>query len=319
MFHIFGLTNVLIDAFYQGAGLILIPQYSPMSLLRALSDHRASFLLATPTIFKHILRAQQRHKVDLPGTLRVCISGAAPLEKDIIEEFEQVFQTALCEGYGLTESTSAACLNPPDGMRKVGSIGVPPEGIAMKVVDDDGVDLPAGAVGEVCIQGPTVMKGYFNLPEETDRSLEQGWLRTGDLGYFDEDGYFFITDRKKEIIIKGGYNISPKEVEEAILAHPAVRETAVIAVRKNEREAVKAFVVCRGDMCAEDVVQHCQGVLSSYKVPDIVEFREVLPKSLTGKVLKKELKDTFTDDRLIERDADASGRAAPEGCGCGPE
>jgi long-chain acyl-CoA synthetase len=309
MFHIFGLTNVLIGAFVQRAAIILIPQYSPLSLLRALCECRANFLLATPTIFKHILRLQQRHKIDLPGVLRVCVSGAAPLEKHIIDEFEQVFGTALCEGYGLTESTSAVCLNPPDGKRKAGSIGVVPPGIEMKVVDEDGVELPPGAVGEVVIRGDTVMLGYYNRPEETAKTIRDGWLYTGDLGMLDEEGYFFITDRKKEIIIKGGYNISPREVEEVILAHPAVRETAVIGIRKEEREAVKAFVVARGGLSAEEILSHCRGELSSYKVPDIVEFRDVLPKSLTGKVLKKELSDSYSDDRLIERESDAARRS----------
>jgi len=319
MFHIFGLTNVLLGSFSSGASLVLVPQYSPVSLLEAVQETRATLLAATPTILKHILRTQQRKGIVSPGTLRLCVSGAAPLEKDIIEEFEKVFGAVLCEGYGLTESTSAVCANPVDGLRKHGSIGVPPEGIDIKVTDEDGVDLPVGAVGEIVVRGPTVMLGYYNRPEETARAIRDGWLLTGDLGYCDEDGYFFITDRKKEIIIKGGFNISPKEVEDALLAHPAVRETAVLGVSKGEREAIKAFVVVRGDLPEAELLRHCRDKLTAYKVPDIFAFRDVLPKSLTGKVLKKELVESYGDDRLIERDGHAAGRTGGESGGEEPQ
>ncbi len=314
MFHIFGLTNVLIGAFVNRAAIVLVPQYSPASLLKAVAESGASFLLATPTIFRHVLRIQQKRCIVPKGALKVCISGAAPLEKEIISEFEEAFGSKLCEGYGLTESTSAVCLNPPDGTRKHGSIGMPPPGIEMKIAGDDGVDLPAGAVGEILVKGEVVMLGYYNMPGETAGAISGGWLRTGDLGYRDGDGYFFVTDRKKEIIIKGGYNVSPKEVEEAILAHPSVKDAAVIGVRKNEREAIKAFVVAREPVEAEDLLRHLRGSLSAFKVPDEIEFRGELPRSLAGKVLKKELKETFMDLRLIERSGDAAGGAAGGGC-----
>lgn len=301
LFHIFGLANVLLCAFYHGASIILIPQYSPATLLHLLAKHSATLLMAPPTIYLHIKRFQERKKILLPGTLRLCISGAAPLKKDIIEEFERIFNTCLCEGYGLTESTSAVSLNPPDGLRKPGSIGKPAPGIEMKVVNEDGFELGPNMMGEILIKGDIVMMGYYNQPEETEKTIRDGWLHTGDIGYFDEDGYFYITDRKKEIIIKGGFNISPKEIEDVLLSHPAISEVAVIGVKDKERELIKAFIVLEEEVSSKEIRDFCKGRLASFKIPDIFEFRNILPKSLTGKVLKKELATMYTDERLIER------------------
>jgi len=302
LFHIFGLANILICGFYHGASIILIPQYSPSTLLQALSDYSATLLMATPTIYLHIKKAQERKKIPLPKTLRLCISGAAPLKKDIIEEFEQLFNTRLCEGYGLTETTSAVSLNPPDDLRKPGSIGKPAPGIEMKIVDENGVELGPHIPGEIIIKGDIVMMGYYNNRKETEETIRDGWLYTGDIGYFDEDGYFFITDRKKEIIIKGGFNISPKEIEDVLLLHPAISECAVIGIKDEERELIKAFIVLRDKVSSKEIRDFCKGRLASFKIPDIFEFRDILPKSLTGKVLKKELGTMYIDERLIEKE-----------------
>jgi long-chain acyl-CoA synthetase len=302
LFHIFGLANILICGFYYGASIILIPQYSPSTLLQALSKHSATLLMATPTIYLHIKKAQERKKIPLPKTLRLCISGAAPLKKDIIEEFEQLFNTCLCEGYGLTETTSAVSLNPPNGIRKPGSIGKPAPGIEMKIVDENGNELGPNIPGEIIIKGDIVMMGYYNNYKDTEKTIRNGWLYTGDIGYFDEDGYFFITDRKKEIIIKGGFNISPKEIEDVLLSHPAISEAAVIGIKDKERELIKAFIVLKDEVHSKEIRDFCKERLASFKIPDIFEFRDILPKSLTGKVLKKELGTMYIDDRLIGKD-----------------
>jgi long-chain acyl-CoA synthetase len=202
----------------------------------------------------------------------------------------------------LTETTSAVSLNPPDDLRKPGSIGKPAPGIEMKVVDENGVELGPHIPGEIIIKGDIVMMGYYNNRKETEETIRDGWLYTGDIGYFDEDGYFFITDRKKEIIIKGGFNISPKEIEDVLLLHPAISECAVIGIKDEERELIKAFIVLRDKVSSKEIRDFCKGRLASFKIPDIFEFRDILPKSLTGKVLKKELGTMYIDERLIEKE-----------------
>ncbi|MHC5040736.1 MAG: AMP-binding protein [Planctomycetota bacterium] len=316
LFHVFGLTNVMLGAVFHGAACSLVPQYSPSNLLKALVESKATALLATPTMIVHLLRIQSRKKLPLPGTLRFCISGAAPLPKETILEFERVFGAPLMEGYGLTETTSAACLN-IEPTKKPGSVGRSPEGIEVRIVGEEGETLPANAVGEIALKGTTITQGYYNLPAETESAFTGEWFLTGDVGYLDEEGCLYITDRKKELIIKGGYNISPREIEETLLLNPSIREAAVIGIRKEEREAIKAFVVARKGTTEEEILGYCKEHLATYKVPNLVEFRDVLPKSLTGKVLKKELQDDWVDDRILERcdgpgiDADKMGGDVP--------
>ncbi|MCU0723724.1 MAG: AMP-binding protein [Planctomycetes bacterium] len=298
LFHIFGLTNVLLGALYHGAAAALVPQYSPSNLLQALADTRATALLATPTMIVHLVKAQKRRKLPLPGTLRFCISGAAPLPVETIAEFEETFGAPLFEGYGLTESTSAAALN-TKARERPGAVGKLPDGIEARIVDDTGNALPPCATGEIALRGPTVTKGYYNLPEETAAAFRDGWFLTGDIGYVDAEGLLRITDRKKDLIVKGGFKIPPKEIEEVLLGNPAVREAAVIGIRREEREAIKAFVVCRKGTTEAELLAYCQEKMAAFKVPNVFEFREALPKSMTGKVLKKELRDGFVDDRLM--------------------
>lgn len=298
-YHVFGLTNVLLGALTHGARTVLVPQYSPANLLRAIIEAQATLLLAIPTMYVHLLK--KRAPEETPS-LRICISGAAPLPADIIEKFQNKFNTRLIEGYGLTESTAAVSLNPPDGISKPGSIGIATSGVEMKVLNENGSEVPVDEIGEIVLKSDSVMRGYHNLPEETNSVLKNGWLYTGDLGYKDKDGYFYITDRKKEIIIRGGFNISPREIEEVITAHPEVKEAAVLGVIEEEKEAIKAFVVVKGNVTPQDIIAHCQEQLAAFKVPKYVEFRDTLPKSVTGKVLKRELSDTYRDERLIEKD-----------------
>jgi long-chain acyl-CoA synthetase len=299
-FHVFGLSNVLLTGLVHGACIVLVPQYSPHNLLKTITESHPTLIVAIPTMFVHLLRVLERKKLRLPDGIRLCFSGAAPLPKEMIGAFEESAGCRLIEGYGLTETVAACCVNPPDGVCKAGSVGVPLAGFEMKVVDAEGREVPTGEVGELAVKGEGVTPGYYNLAKDTEQAFRNGWFLTGDLGYQDEDGYFFITDRKKEIIIKAGLNISPREVEEVLLRHPTVKEVAVIGRKKGEREEVVAFVATRGAVSAKELIGHCKESLSSFKVPDAIYFMDKLPMSVTGKVLKKELTDGYQDERRIK-------------------
>ena len=212
---------------------------------------------------------------------------------ETFKNFEETFGIKIIEGYGLTEATVASCINPVDGKRKIGSIGKPLPGQEIAILNDDGTVLPQGEVGELCVRGGNVMKGYLGKPEANAETLRDGWLRTGDMAYMDAEGYFFIVDRKKEMIIRGGENIYPKEIDNLLFSHPGILEAAVVGVPdKIMGEEVKAFVVLKpGEtMTEEEVRQFCAENLASFKVPRFVEFIDELPKNILGKTLKKHLK-----------------------------
>ena len=300
-FHVYGLADVLFVAIVSGSSIVLIPQYSPKELMERLSDDKVTILITIPTQFLHLLMLA-RHKSPPPISLRLSISGGAPLALDVIKEFEKVFSRTIAEGYGLTESTAAVSVNPSDRI-KPGSIGPPAPGIEMKVVNENDKEVPIGKEGEIVIRGEVVMKGYYNQPEETAKILKDGWLHTGDMGHKDKEGYFYITGRKKDIIIKAGFNISPHEAEEVISSYPKVKETCVIGLGEiGKKEEIKAFVVLKEKEKANqrEIIEWCRQKLASYKVPDCVEFRDILPRSITGKVLRKELRDDYQDLRFME-------------------
>ncbi len=305
-FHVFGLADVCVLSMYRGNASVLIPQYTPRKFIQTMIDTGVTVVLAIPTQYLHLMMAAKRRKPEEIPKLKFCISGAAPLPLKVIEAFKEIFCASIIEGYGMTESTSAVAVNPPERIKE-GSIGIPCPGIEMKVVDDEGKEVETGKTGEIVIKGDVVSKGYYNLPEETNETFKDGWLHSGDIGYKDEDGYFFITDRKKDIIIKGGFNISPKEIEDLLSQHPKVREAAVVGLKEKEKEKkekIKAFIVLSEGESAtqEEILEFCRKTLATYKTPDNVEFIQVLPKSATGKLLRKELKGEFKDQRLIERE-----------------
>jgi len=300
-FHIFGLSNVLHLGLVHGGSVVLVPQYSPGNLLKTIMESQPSLIIAIPTMFVHLQILMARKGKGLPETVRLCVSGAAPLPTETIEAFEKAAGSKVLEGYGLTETVGACCLNPPKGKTKIGSIGLPLSGYDMRIVSENGDKCPPGEVGEIAVKGKGVTTGYFNLPEDTKEAIKDDWFLTGDLGYQDEEGYFFVTDRKKELIIKGGFNISPREVEDVLAGHPSVKEAAVIGQKKGEREEVVAFVTTKGQVSAKELVSHCKASLSSFKVPDAIYFMDVLPMSLAGKVLKKELVEGFQDERGIKQ------------------
>jgi long-chain acyl-CoA synthetase len=303
LYHVYGLANGLVSGIFSATSMVLVPQYSPSALLEAIDRTKATVLIAIPSMYQHLLQLARARKTEIPKSLRTCISGGAPLPLSVLQDFEKIFQTTIAEGYGLTESTSAVCLNPSGNAHKDGSIGPPATGVEMTVFDENDSELPRGEVGEIVIKSDVVTPGYWNNPEATAESIKDGWFHTGDLGYQDEDGYFFITDRKKDLIIRGGFNISPREVEECIASHEKVVEAAVLSVGdKRDKEAVKAFVVLQeGSQATErEILEYCQANLAPYKVPKYVEFRESLPKSMTGKILRRELTGEFEDRRLIK-------------------
>ncbi len=304
LFHVYGLSNGLISGIFFGTRMTLVPQYSPAMLLEAIEQTKATVLIAVPTMYMHLLQIARTRKTSIPKSLRLCVSGGAPLALNTLREFEQAFQTRIAEGYGLTETTSSVCLNKSGEAFKPGSIGPAAEGVQMRVVDDNGSEVADGQEGEIVIKSAVVTPGYWNNPEATEETIKDGWLHTGDLGYRDEDGFFFITDRKKDLIIRGGFNISPREIEELLFTHPKVQDAAVIAVQdKRDREAVKAFVVLQeGQEATErEILDYCSQNLADYKVPKFVEFRDSLPKSATGKILRKELREGYRDDRLLDK------------------
>lgn len=302
-FHIYGLAVGLVVSFFRGCSTVLFPQYSPRQCLKRMGEEKISILIAIPTQYDHLLLAARRGTFAQPS-LKYCISGAAPLPVKIIQVFKEAFGVDIIEGYGLTETTAAVAVTPQE-RPKPGSVGVPVKGVQIKIGDSQGNALPPNKAGEVFVKGEVVMKGYYNLPEETLQSLRDGWLRTGDIGYQDEEGYLYITERKKDIIIKGGFNISPAEIEELLCAHPKVKDAAVVGQKEKggREEAVKAFIVpAEGErITPSELIRYCRMRLAPYKVPDEIEFREGLPKSATGKVLRKELREGYKDLRVMEK------------------
>jgi long-chain acyl-CoA synthetase len=290
--HSYGIASLNFGMLVGGYTSVVLDSFDIDKLFGAIQTYKANIMGAVPTMYIFMLLHPEPQKYDL-SSMKYWISGSAPLTLETWERFKSVFGFEIIEGWGLTEAGANNSVNPLEGKKKIGSIGLPMKGTHMKVVDDQGHELPAGAQGEIAISGPMLMKGYWQNPEETAKVLRGGWLYTGDVGYQDEEGYFFITERKKDIIIKGGENIAPREVEEVIYSHPAVSEAAVVGVPDDiYGENIKAFVVLRpgGKATGEEIIAYCHTKLKRFKSPETVVFLEALPKSLVGKILRKELR-----------------------------
>jgi long-chain acyl-CoA synthetase len=298
LYHSFAMTVCMNHAVRRGAKIILFPTRPKPDLsdfLEVVRDEQPTLLPGVPTLYTAMANNPRIKEYNV-NSIKVCNSGAAPLPVEVIQKFESVTGAKILEGYGLSETTPVASCNPLGGERKIGSIGIPVSDTDFRLVDQDTgtKDVPKGEAGEIIIKGPQVMKGYWNRPEETKNSLRDGWLFTGDVAKMDEDGYFFIVDRKKDMIISSGFNIFPREVEEILYEHPKVLEAAVIGI-KDERagERVKAFVVLKEGQTStsEEIVAFCKEKLTAYKVPKQIEFRKELPKTNVGKVLRRVLRE----------------------------
>jgi long-chain acyl-CoA synthetase len=293
--HSFGLTACLNWPMSQGAMIILLPRFEINSLIKALKKHRPTMLPGVPTLFVALINDPRLPQMDL-SALWGCISGSAPLPLEVRDRFEDLSGCRILEGYGLTEASPVTHINPVVGPRPPGSMGLPLPGTHARVVDQEtGTrDLPPGEVGELILRGPQVMRGYWQNPQETEIALKDGWLYTGDLAKMDAQGYFYIVERKKDLIIAGGYNIYPREVEEVLYQHPQVKEAVALGVPDAYRgETVKVVIVPTDGarLTAQEIQAYCKSQLALYKVPGIVEFRDQLPKSMVGKVLRRLLRE----------------------------
>lgn len=304
-FHVYGMTMIMILAVMQGYKMILLPKFDAETTLKTIHKQRPTMFPGAPTIYIGLLNHPNLKKYDL-SSIDSCISGSAPLPIEVQQKFEELTGGKLVEGYGLTETSPVTHTNFFwDRPRIKGSIGVPwPDTDAAIFSLETGEQMPCGEIGEIAVKGPQVMKGYWNRPDETDQVFKDGWLFTGDLGYMDEQGYFYIVDRKKDMIIAGGFNIYPREIEEVLYEHPDVQEVVAAGIPDPYRgETVKAYVVVKeGSLVTEDELnQFARKYLASYKVPREYEFRQELPKTAVGKILRRVL--VAEDLKKIEEEA----------------
>ncbi len=294
-FHVFGMSASMNFSVCMGWGQVLIPKPQPEPLLEAIRKFKPTFAPLVPTMYIGILNHPDIHKTDLTS-IKGCFSGSAPLPVEVIRDFEAKTGAVIVEGFGLTETSPVTHINPfSGGERKVGSVGLPVSDTQCRIsaLENWQKEVPVGDSGELLIKGPQVMMGYWNKPDETNAVLTDGWLHTGDIAKMDEEGYFYIVDRKKDMVISGGYNVYPREVDEAFYDHPKVLEACSIGIPHPTRgEAIKVFVVLKeGEQATvEELMAHCQTRLAKYKLPTEIEFRKELPKSTVGKVLRKELR-----------------------------
>ncbi len=292
VFHVFALTVVVNAPLMQGATIILVPRFNPKEVFAAIKENQASVFAGVPTMFNFMNQLPEIDPADF-SSVRLAVSGGSAMPVALLHEFENKFNVRISEGYGLSEASPVTCFNPIDRERKAGSIGTSVVNVENKVVNELGEEVAPNEVGELIVRGPNVMKGYYKMPEETTATIRDGWLHTGDLARVDEEGYFYIVDRKKDMIIVGGYNVYPREVEEVLFAHPAVIEAAVVGLPDpNFGEEVNAYVVLKDPtVTVEELQAYCMEHLAKYKVPRQFEVLEELPKNTTGKILRRSLKD----------------------------
>lgn len=301
-FHVYGMTTVLILSVMQGNRMVLLPKFDVDSALKTIDKQKPTLFPGAPTIYIGLLNHPDIAKYDL-SSIAACLSGSAPLPVEIQDKFEKVTGGKLVEGYGLTESSPVTHANFVWDVERIkGSVGVPWPDTDAAIFQMDSIEpLPAGEIGEICVRGPQIMKGYWNRPEETDATMRDGWLLTGDLGYMDEKGFFYVVDRKKDMIIAGGFNIYPREIEEVLYEHEAIQECVVAGIPDPYRgETVKAYIVLKeGEQISEEELNaFCREHLAAYKVPRIYEFRTELPKTAVGKILRRTLVDEEKEKNL---------------------
>ena len=292
LFHAFGQVVGLNCAIAAGACLTLLPRFDAAKALRIIERDQVTIFLGVPTMYAALLAVPDGQRFDTTS-LRVCVSGGAALPVEILQRFETSFTCTLLEGYGLSETSPVACFNHPCRPRRPGTIGTPIAGVELRVINDDGAEVPDGTPGEIVVRGHNVMKGYWQRPEATAEAIPDGWLRTGDVGIREADGYFRIVDRKKDLVIRGGFNVYPREIEEILYEHPAVAEAAVIGVpHATHGEEVAAAVALKPgtDASPDELREFVRNKAAAYKYPRHVWIVDALPKGPTGKILKREIK-----------------------------
>jgi long-chain acyl-CoA synthetase len=295
LFHVFGMTSCMNLSIFTASESIMLPRFELDEVLSTIKQEQPTIFPGVPTMYVGITNHPYAEQYGI-NSIRVCNSGSAPMPVELLKEFERKTGSKILEGYGLSEASPTTHCNPQFAERKAGSVGIGLPSTEYKIVDlgEGSREVPAGELGEVIIKGPQVMKGYWNMPEETANTLRNGWLHTGDIGRMDEEGYLYIVDRKKDMIIASGYNIYPRDVEEVIYEHPAVQEAVVIGVPDPYRgETVKAVIVLKAGKSAseEEIRQYCRENMAAYRVPSVVEFRGELPKTAVGKILRRALRD----------------------------
>ena len=299
-FHVYGMAVAMNAPVFLASAMLILPRFEVRAVLRTIKRYRPTFFPGIPTMFIALSQEKEAEKFDI-ACLRVCYSGGAPLSLETLDDFEKLTGARVIEGYGLAETSPATHCNPVFGKRKRGSVGVPYPDTLARIVDLEDPDKVLGPeeVGELCIKGPQVMKGYWKMPAETEKAVRDGWLFTGDIARMDEDGYFYIMDIKKDMIIAGGFNIYPKDIDQILAEHPKVAEAVAVGIPDRYRgETVKAFVVLKPGETAteEEILNFCRQNLAKYKVPTRVEFRDGLPKSSSGKILRRILRQQETGE-----------------------
>ena len=295
LFHVFGATVTMIIPITLGAASAHIPRFEPLPVLQTIERTGVTIFCGVPSMFAVLAALKGQHGPDL-STLRLCISGGAALPRDLTPIIEQRYDTTLLEGYGPTEAAPVISCNRTRDSRKIGSVGPPLPSVEVQIRDEAGAEVKVGEIGEICARGPNIMRGYWQDPEKTAGTIRDGWLYTGDLGHVDADGYIYIVDRKTDMIIVGGLNVYPREVEDVIRLFPAVHDVAVVGSSSRLRgETVAAFIELGegGSLDEREIIEHCSEHLARYKVPRTIHFMHELPRSATGKVLKRELRARF--------------------------
>ena len=295
MFHIFAMTCLLNAGVMRGATNILLPKFDAQAVFGLMQKHKVSVFAGVPTMYWGLLsyKGEEFDYEAIANNLRLCASGGASLPLQVLEDFEARFNVPIIEGYGMSEGAPVVTFNSLDEGRKPGSIGTPVWGVEVKLVDGEGNEVPVGEKGELWYRGHNVMKGYYKKPEANAKALTDGWLHSGDVAIKDEDGFYYIVDRTKDMIIRGGLNVYPREVEEVMAKHPAVSLVAVIGVPDEKMgEEIKAYVVLKEGATATEteIQEHTKAKIAAYKYPRLIEFIDALPMSATGKILKKELR-----------------------------
>ncbi len=295
LFHVFGMSSCMNLSIYTAAESIMLPRFELEEVLNTIKNEQPTMFPGVPTMYVAITSHPRAEEYNI-NSIRTCNSGSAPMPVELLRHFERKTGSKILEGYGLSEASPTTHCNPPFADRKPGSVGIGMPSTEYKIVDlaTGTEEVPVGELGEVIIKGPQIMKGYWNLPEETAHTLREGWLYTGDIAKVDEDGYLYIIDRKKDLIIASGYNIYPRDIEEVLYEHPAVQEAVCIGVPDPYRgEDVKAVVVLKDGSTAteQEIIQYCRQNMAAYKIPRLVEFRDLLPKTGVGKILRRALRE----------------------------